>query len=123
LHVGSRGAFVVGDDARTSQIGVRGVPAALIAEHSHHRWQPALDPGLGGKAIVEAEVGIAVEHEKPFAEQPAGCSDRPERADRRGSVVAVSDLEAESIGTNPLLDLLAQVADAEDDSPCAVRSE
>jgi len=97
--------------------GVGGVPAALVAQHGH---QPALarrSPVHGG--VVDAQVGVAVEHEEALAQQRQGAAQRAGGAGQPGRVVGVADVEAER-GADARLHLVALVADAHDHALRAV---
>ena len=49
--------------------------------------------------------------------------DRPERPNWCRAIVAVNDLNPEALAADATLDLLAQVSNAEHDTPCAVLAE
>ena len=113
---GVRADLVVGQDAAVAELDVAGVPPPLVAEDGH---QGQLARGLEGRLdgrVAALEVGVAVEDEERRAQQRQRPPDRAGGPAQLRAVERVGDLQAERRAVaDGLDDLLAQVAQAEDD--------
>ncbi len=77
-----RRALVVAQHAPVAVDGVAGVPAARVAKHGHQPGQPS---PARDRAVVDPQVGVAVEDQEALAEQRARRPERPRRAASSGS--------------------------------------
>ena len=72
-------------------------------------------PRLSRRAVVDSQIGVAVQDEKPRPEQSRSTANRTERPVEAGPVVAVFDPYAEPLIADPTLDHLSEISDAQDD--------
>src|SRR5216684_4926515 len=117
-HVRGAAALVVENYLAVLEDDVALVPALLVAEYGHQRrLSAALEGGPHG-AIIDRQIGIAIEHQER-RRQRALVEREPQRAARPAQPVAfvdVADLEAPSLAAADVsADGPPQMTDAVDD--------
>ena len=120
VHLRRRCALVIFEHTVVCEYDIGGVPLPVVAQDGHHRAQPAALPGGSRGTVIELQVGVAVEHQEPLPEQRLCPADRSQRAGQLRPVVAVGDRDPELAATDQSLELLPQIADAQDGLPHAM---